>query len=471
MYIFCICCYKQRHEENLEDSINASKAIVNGKAPVQIYVVSPTPPGTIKRSTHGDQALQDDKILEIDSQEDIIKEQSIVVEQKIVQHAYVEDNEEKEAKIIDLLDQVLQAEEDSYGELISLKEQKEDETEEQENDTHRKSLSELSDAGSEASMGIQVLSKYDVIVQVHREDLPKLNEEEEKIDKEEADFKDSDVNMDEEVTVFNDSDSRTDESGYSDTIDKTALNESMEDFKEDADIPNIPTPPPLDESYFASPGFKKSYTMSAMPSKNKIIEPEEGNKRESVMSNNSYDDGPMVFGSDKQMNFMSKLENLFQTKMAGNDEEPIKRSNSVGNVVDNTDDNKIPERPAIWLDLKKEIMLGEAAHNLRHVPIQDNNNKTPIDDTDDEEPSLSRDDLKSKLESIFATGGPKPRKARLMKSNPPTPEEAYQTDTSSTESVAKLPKMEKNDTLKRQRTKFGEVLNSFRLTLNKDDEV
>lgn len=471
MYIFCVCCYKQRHEENLEDSINASKTIVNGKAPVQIYVVSPTPPGTIKRSTEVNQALQDDKIIEIDSQEDIIKEQPIVVEQKIIQHAYVEDNGEKEAKIIDLLDQVLQAEEDSYGELISLKEQKENETEEQENDTHRKSLSELSDAGSEASMGIQVLSKYDVIVQVHREDLPKLNEEEERIDKEEAERKDSDVNMDEEVTAFNDSDSRTDESGYSDTIDKTALNESMEDFKEDADIPNIPTPPPLDESYFASPGFKKSYTMSAMPSTNKIIEPEEINKRESIMSNNSHDDGTMVFGSDKQMNFMSKLENLFQTKMAGNDEEPIKRSNSVGNVVDNTDDNKIPERPAMWLDLKKEIMLGVNAQNLRHIHMEDNNNKTPIDDTDDEEPSLSREDLKSKLESIFATGGPKPMKARLMKSNPPTPEEAYQTDTSSTESIEKHPKMEKNDTLKRQRTKFGEVLNSFRLTLNKDDEV
>lgn len=316
MYIFCVCCYKQGNEENLEDSINASKAIVNGKAPVQIYVVSPTPPGTIKRNTQGDHPLQDDKIIEIDLQDDITKEEPIVVEQKIVQHAYVEDNEEKEAKIIDLLDQVLQAEEDSYGELISLKEQKE--TEEQENDTHRKSLSELSDAGSEASMGIQVLSKYDVIVQVHREDLPKLNEEEEKIDKDEEAFKDCDVNIDEEVTAFNDSDSRTDESGYSDTIDKTALNESMEDFKEDADITNIPTPPPLDESYFASPGFKKSYTMSAMPSKHKIIEPEE-NKRESVLSNNSYDDGPMVFGSDKQMNFMSKLENLFQTKMAGNE--------------------------------------------------------------------------------------------------------------------------------------------------------
>lgn len=471
MYIVCVCCYKQRNEENLEDSINASKAIVNGKVPVQIYVVSPTPPGTIKRNTQGDPALQDHKILELHSQEDIIKEQPIVVEQKIVQHAYIEDNEEKEAKIIDLLDQVLQAEEDSYGEIISLKEQKEDETEEQDNDTHRKSLSELSDAGSEASMGIQVLSKYDVIVQVHREDLPKLNEEEEKIDKEEAEFKEGNVNMDEEVTAFNDSDSRTDESGYSDTIDKTALNESMEDFKEDADIPNIPTPPPLDESYFASPGFKKSYTMSAIPLKNKIIEPEKGNKRESVMSNNSYDDGPMVFGSDKQMNFMSKLENLFQTKMAGNDEEPIKRSNSVGNVVENTDDDKIPERPAIWLDLKKEIMLGVAAQNLRHIHTEDNNNKAPIDETDEEEPSLSREDLKSKLESIFATGGPKPMKARLMKSNPPTPEEAYQTDTSSTESIAKLPKMEKNDTLKRQKTKFGEVLDSFRLTLNKDDEV
>lgn len=409
--------------------------------------------------------MHEDKIQEVDQHEDIIKELPIITEKIQLQHAYVEDNEEKEAKIIDLLDQVLQAEEDSYGELISLKEQKEEEVKVQEEDAHRKSLSELSDAGSEASLGIQVLSKYDVIAQVHREDLPKLNEEEEKSDKDDE-FKGCDSNMDEEVTAFNDSDSRTDESGYSDTFDKTALNESMEDFKED--IPHIPTPPPLDESYFASPGFKKAYTISASPSR-KVIEQEQETKRESIKSNNSIDDTPMVFGSDKQMHFMSKLENIFQTKMADHEEKPIKRSNSVGNVVENTEDMKIPERPAFILELNKEIILGEVAQNLRHV--EDSNDNNTSAETDEEESSLSREDLKSKLESIFSTGGPKLMKARLMKSNPPSPEEAYQTDASSTESIEKVPKMEKNDTLKRQKTKFGEVLNSFRLTLNKDDEV
>lgn len=449
----------------MEDSIQAtSKANTNGKAPVQIYVVSPTPPGTIKRSNHGENVLHEDKIQEVDQHEDIIKELPIITEKIQLQHAYVEDNEEKEAKIIDLLDQVLQAEEDSYGELISLKEQKEEEIV-QEEDAHRKSLSELSDAGSEASLGIQILSKYDVIAQVHREDLPKLNEEEEKSDKDDE-FKGCDSNMDEEVTAFNDSDSRTDESGYSDTFDKTALNESMEDFKED--IPHIPTPPPLDESYFASPGFKKAYTISASPSR-KVIEQEQETKRESIKSNNSIDDTPMVFGSDKQMHFMSKLENIFQTKIADHEEKPIKRSNSVGNVVENTEVMKIPERPAFILELNKEIILGEVAQNLRHV--EDNNDNKTSAETDEEESSLSREDLKSKLESIFSTGGPKLMKARLMKSNPPSPEEAYQTDASSTESIEKVPKMEKNDTLKRQKTKFGEVLNSFRLTLNKDDEV
>ncbi|CAH2255209.1 cationic amino acid transporter 2-like [Pararge aegeria] len=468
VYIFCVCCYKQKYEENLEESINSTaKTNVNGKPPVQIYVVSPTPPGTTKRSNHGERALQNGNIQEISLHEDIQKEQPIITEQMQVQHAYFEDNEEKEAKIIDLLDQVLQAEEDSYEEIISLKEQNADESKVEENVPHRKSLSELSDAGSEASLGNQVLSKYDVIVQVHREDLPKLNEQEEKSEKEEAEFQDCEINMDEEeVTAFNDSDSRTDESGYSDTIDKTALNESMEDFKED--IPNIPTPPPLDESYFATPAFKKAYTISARPSKNSVIKPEEEKKRESVKSNNSYDDTPMVFGSDKQMNFMSKLENIFQTKMTGHEEEPLKRSNSVGNVVANTDDIRIPERPSIFMDLQKEIMLGEVAQNLRHINLED---KTPPTGTDEEETNLSREDLKSKLESIFAQGGPKPMKSRLMTTNPPTPEEAYQTDTSSSESIAKMPKMEKNDTLKRQKSKFGEVLNSFRLTLNKDDEV
>ncbi|XP_052741525.1 high affinity cationic amino acid transporter 1-like [Bicyclus anynana] len=468
VYIFCVCCYKQKYEVGLDDSINTKqKPIVNGKAPVQIYVVSPTPPSATRRSNQGEQILQDD-VIEVVLRDDIVKEEPIITEHILVQHAYIEDNEEKEAKIIDLLDQVLQAEEDSYGEIISLKEQKVDEprvddTKVEENDVHRKSLSNLSDAGSEASMGHQVLSKYDVIAQVHREDLPKVNEEEEKNEKE-AEFKDYD--LDEEVTAFNDSDSRTDESGYSDTIDKTALNESMEDFKEN--IPRIPTPPPFDESYFATPAFKKSYTIAARPLRKSVVESEEENKRESVLSNTSYDDTPMVFGSDKQMNFMSKLENIFQTKMTGPDEEPVKRSSSLDNVVENTNDIKIPERPSMFFDLKKEIMLGAAAQNLRHVHEED---KSSAVNADEEESSLSREELKTKLESIFAQGGPKPMNAKLMKSNPPTPEEASQTDTLSSDSLVKEPKMEKNDTLKRQKSKFGEVLNSFRLTLNKDDEV
>ncbi|CAH0715868.1 unnamed protein product, partial [Brenthis ino] len=472
VYILCVCCYKRRMNDDSDDINKSIQAAVNGKPPVQIYVVSPTPPDTISRSNKGDDSLhRDDRIREIKLKEDfVISKVPFVTEELIIQHAYYEDNEEKEAKIIDLLDQVLQAEEDSYGEIVSLKEQEETKNEDVilEQETHRKSLSELSDAGSDASMGNQVLSKYDVIVQVHREDLPKVNEEEERSDNEVNIDEENEMNdVDEDITAFNDSDSRTDESGYSDTIDKMALNESLDDLKDDE--PNIPPPPPLDENFFTSPTFKKAYTISVRPSKSKIMDDEERKPRESVLSNNSIDDSPMIFGSDKQMNFMSKLNNIFQNKIISGSEDDThrRRSNSTGNVVDNTDLEILP-RPVMLLELKKEILSRETAQNLRHVEVEDS--KTS-DSDEEQDSSLSREDLKLKLENIFAAGGPQPMKSRLMKSNPPTPEEAYQTDTSSTESISKLPNMEKNDTLKRQKTKFGDVLNSLKMTLNKDEVV
>lgn len=406
------------------------------------------------------------------------------------------DLKQKEAKIIDLLDQVLQAEEDNYVEIVSLKE----ENIEDKNMVpiplivepipHRKSLSDLSDAGSDASLGNQVLSKYDVIAQVHREDLPKVNEDVEK----ETNIIEHNGEH-EELTAFNDSEtnSRTDESGYSDTIDKSALNDSTDDARED--IPYIPEPPPFDENYFAQSYFKTSYSV---PSRSKrspsILEPEKETKpRESVQSSNS-NDGIIVFGSDRQVNFMSKLSTIFKNKMEENDEVNLKRSNSTGNMRA-AQDVTIPERPSIQLALKKEILAAHSSPRLRPVtrpnlqsittpnlqPVETPNlqsNATPnaeatATETEDVEDDsmMSRENLKSKLENIFAAGGPKPPKSRLMKSNPPTPEEAYQTDASSVESISKLPKMEKNDTLKRQRDKFGDVLNSFRLSLNSDDAV
>ncbi|XP_046966368.1 cationic amino acid transporter 2-like [Vanessa cardui] len=484
IYFLCVYCYKQNVEENLQDNINACvNKNVNGKAPVQIYVVSPTPPDTISRSNKGgDQIIeQDDRIQVIDekSQEDIVVNKvPFVTEEVIIQHAYYEDNEEKEAKIIDLLDQVLQAEEDSYAEILSLKENNEEEnvTKEQENDTHRKSLSELSDAGSDASMGNQVLSKYDVIAEVHREDLPIVNEEEERSDREETEInqENDEIIEYEDITAFNDSDtnSQTDESGYSDTIDKTVLCESVDNLKEDE--PKIPVPPPLDENFFAKPSFQKSYTISVRPPKPRIGDSEEEGKnipRTSVQSNSSYDDTPMVFGSDKQMSFMSKLNNIFQNKIASENDDQThrRRSNSTGNPIDNSELVSNKSRPLIFFDLKKEITSQKAAQNLRPVNIEPVKQQE-IDD-EDTDTSLSREDLKSKLESLFAAGGPKLSRSRVMKSNPPTPEESYQTDTSSNESIPHMPKVEKNDTLGRQRTKFGEVLNSFRLTLNKDDNV
>ncbi|XP_050350877.1 cationic amino acid transporter 2-like [Nymphalis io] len=484
VYFLCVCFYKQNVKHNLQDNINASGHMnVNGKAPVQIYVVSPTPPDTISRSNKGDEIIkQDDRIQVIDekSQEDIaVSKVPFVTEEILVQHAYYEDNEEKEAKIIDLLDQVLQAEEDSYAEILSLKENNEEEnvTKEQENIIHRKSLSDLSDAGSDASMGNQVLSKYDVIAEVHREDLPRVNEEEERSDREtEINQENDDIIEYEDITAFNDSDtnSQTDESGYSDTIDKTVLCESIDNLKDEE--PKIPVPPPLDENFFVNPSFKKSYTISVRPPKPRTVDSDDESKnmpRASVQSNSSYDDTPMVFGSDKQMSFMSKLNNIFQNKIeirkSENDEQTHRRrSNSTGNAVENNEFALNRGRPPIFLDLKNEIISQKVAQNLRPLNVEQIKQQTDDEDTDT---SLSREDLKLKLESLFAAGGPKLSKSRVMKSNPPTPEESYQTDTSSTESISNIPKIEKNDTLGRQRTKFGEVLNSFRLTLNKEDDV
>ncbi|KAG6449185.1 hypothetical protein O3G_MSEX005918 [Manduca sexta] len=462
IYIICICCYKRK--DIVEDKTTARHENKNGTPPVQIVVESPTPPDTMNRiSTYGG----DDTIEEMDNEtEGSVRGLTMLAkraseppktEEITIHQAYVENNEEKEAKIIDLLDQVLQAEEDTYGEVISLQDQKEDIP--VRNEVQRKSISELSDAGSDASLGNQGLSKYDVIAQVHREDLPRVNEEEERREDED----------DEQVTAFNDSEtnSRTDESGYSDTLDsRNTLSENVEG-KEDA--PYIPVPPPLDENFFRSPHFKKSYTISARPTKKEGEEEEEEKPRSSVNSNNSQEEDNITFGSDRQIHFMSKLNNLFQNKISGSDDdEPRKRSHSTGNVTEGTEFSPIKERKSLFLDLQKEIISREAAQNLKPVNSEDTNS---VEEEPEEDTSMSRQDLKSKLENIFATGGPNLLKPRLMKSNPPTPEEAYQTDTSSTESIAKLPKVDKNDTLKRQKAKFGEVLNSFRLSMNKDDEV
>lgn len=448
-------------------------AIENGKAPVQIIVESPTPPDTIARtSNYGGDTIQEEDEIQEDIQESIVR--SIVPmkkEETVLHQAYIENNEEKEAKIIDLLDQVLQAEEDTYGEMISLTEVKDEDvvSTSQETEVHRKSLSELSDAGSDASLGNPGLSKYDVIAQVHREDLPRVNEEEEKSERE--DIIDSEDEDDEQVTAFNDSDSRTDESGYSDTIDRNALSESLEESKED--IPNIPVPPPLPDLLFLSPNFIKSYTIASKHSKPQPPpedDDDENRPRESITSNSTLGEDNMTFGSDRQMNFMSKLNNIFQTKIISNDdEEPRKRSHSTGNVVENTEFSTIPQRPSMFMALQNEITSKEAAQNLRPVNAEE---KPEVElEEEKEDLILTRQDLKSKLEGIFAAGGPQLLKPRLMKSNPPTPEDSYQTDTSSTESIPKLPKMERNDTLKRQKDKFSAVLNSFRLSFKDDDVV
>ncbi|XP_063364035.1 cationic amino acid transporter 2-like [Cydia amplana] len=478
VYLTCICCYKRQE-------CNDTHTHKNGKPPVQIIIESPTPPDTIAASStkrgegnHSEQEMSEIRPASpIELKEKVVR--NVIQEEVIVQQAaIIENSDEKEAKIIDLLDQVLQAEEDTYsvkgidnyGEITENAEDVIIVSTSPECIPHRKSLSELSDAGSDASLGNQVLSKYDVIAQVHREDLPKLSEEDDHNVLNEE-------NEHEQVTAFNDSDtnSQTDESGYSDTIDRTALTESVEEIKED--IPNIPEPPPFDENFFTSPNFKKAYTFSSRPNKPTLQVSgqdyqEEEKHRESIKSNNSQDDMTITFGSDRQVNFMSKLSQIYQTKIADHEEEqtikPGRRSQSTGNVIENTEYNmNSRERPQIFLDMKKELLARDAS-SLRPVNKEDEGAEEP---ESEEETSMTRADLKSKLENIFATGGPMLLKPRLMKSNPPTPEESYQTDVSSTESIAKTPKMDKNDTIGRQRARFGEVLNSFRLSLNKDDEV
>ncbi|XP_050675731.1 cationic amino acid transporter 3-like [Leptidea sinapis] len=465
VYFISLCCYKRLGDDN---STHANK---NGKPPVQIFVEQPTPPNTIKVGNKGGTKIRDGveqinmTAMVSNGKGNVMRNHTLITEDIIVQQAYVEDNEEKEAKIIDLLDQVIQAEEDSYGEIISLKDMKQDDEIERATIEGRKSLSELSDAGSDASVGNQVLSKYDVIAQVHREDLPKLDEEEEKCDLENED---NISNLSDDININEDNNSRTDESGYSDTLDKTPIYEPEEEPNQE--IINIPVPPPLDENFFASPTFIKSHTISVRPPKPRNKEPEEELKpRESIKSNGSNDDGHMIFGSDKQVNFMSKLNNIFQNKMLTPNKEDIDekkaRSLSTGNVIDTSQLAMDRERSQLFLELKKVITSPRNTQNLRPIIAVDNSNSDGEDEI-----SMSREDLKSKLENIFSIGGPQLLKTRLMKSNPPTPEEAYQTDSSSTDSIPKLPKMEKNDTLKRQKDKFGEVLNSFRLTL-KDDQV
>ncbi|CAK1551025.1 unnamed protein product [Leptosia nina] len=473
VYIVCVCCYKSKCEDN-KDFTPSHHSNKNGSR-VQIFVESPTPPESIKsNNTDAEQITQEEKRNTLVIRESERRALPCITEEIVVQQAaVVEDSSEKEAKIIDLLDQVIQAEEDSYGEIISLKEQPEEKktsvaqvTTER---TQRKSLSDVSDAGSDASMGNQMLSKYDVIAQVHREDLPRLEEEDEKLEyslsnKEDEKIVDGIEGENNNYLDESDNNSRTDESGYSDTLDKTPLNE----LPDDKEIVNIPVPPPLDENFFASPTFKKAYTISVRPTKVRSPEPDE-KPRESVQSNGSVDDEPMTFGSDKQIHFMSKLDTIFKNKISEsgeNGEEKRTRSNSAGNLTENTELSSLNrERPKLFLDLKKELQTREKTQILKPVKAEE-----PTEINEEEDQSLSKADLKSKLENIFALGGPKPMKARLMKSNPPTPEEAYQTDTSSTESIQKLPKMEKNDTLKRQKDKFGEVLNSLRLSL-KDDQV
>lgn len=515
IYFIFLCIYTQAEGEtdDLDDNV-----INNGRSTVKIIVESPTPPHTLTRFKKHDE--QEENINTVDTNQPVIPK-------PFMQEMQIENSAEKEAKIIDLLDQVLQAEEDSYGEVLSLKETKSENeevvnsNENEVNIPHRKSLSELSDAGSDASMGNQVLSKYDVIAQVHREDLPKLKEEEE----ERADILDDD---DEEVTAFNESEtnSRTDESGYSDTLDRPTLGGSIEDtnisnipvpppldenyFKtavplgykkfntlplshtkdvleenntlskersDAGDISNIPVPPPFDENFFKTPAplnLKKYNTASSKHSK----EEDDDNVHEprlSIESNNSQGEDNIRFGSSRQIKLMSKLNDIFQKSMSGEEDVPRTRSQSTSNSIDaELAVAASRERPQVFLDLKKELLSKETLPSLRPVNIETEKPvvSKPVESEEEEDQAMSRNELKSKLENIFALGGPQLlAKPRLMKSNPPTPEEAYHTDASSTESIPKFPKMEKNDTLKRQKDKFSEVLNSFRISINNDDKV
>ncbi|KAL4718403.1 hypothetical protein ACJJTC_014667, partial [Scirpophaga incertulas] len=487
VYAICVWCYKQNKTSNLEENLKTfSHTNKNGKTPIHIIIEAPTPPGTTGRPNNTE--VNNESNNNVKSPKDATESEESKVQNEIVPYevddeakqysAVYENNEEKEAKIIDLLDQVLQAEEDAFGEIISLKGLNDDE--DNASIKHdivicNKSLSEISDAGSDASISHDVLSKYNVIVQVHREDLPKTAEENLQSVNEAILERNQETGEYELVTVFNDSEttSRTDESGYSDTIDKTALNDSAEDVK---DAPYIPTPPPLDESFFTFPNFKKAYTVPKKPSKLKVEETEEENKpRASVQSSGSQGDNNLVFGTVRQINFLSKLNNIFQNKMISNDEveEQRKRSNSTGNAVETIPLEVSRDRAALFADLKKEVKLRETSQNLRPVNRDEiNNSKVENNDEDNEtDDGMSREALKSKLESIFANGPFV--KPRLMKSNPPTPEEAYQTEaeSSSTESIPNPPKVEKNDTLSRQKAKFSEVMYSLQLSLNKVDSI
>ncbi|XP_026760973.1 cationic amino acid transporter 2-like [Galleria mellonella] len=479
VYVLCLNCYKRNKNNYLQKNTTIFTHVgKNGKPSVQIVVESPTPPGTVRSNSEGiDNNIQIDDRCEfvLNVIEEIKDDTEMKTEENIIQQAVIETNYEKEAKIIDLLDQVLQAEEDSYGEIISLKDDNNVNEEVTENVIQRKSLGELSDAGSDISLGNQGLSKYDVIAQVHREDLSVVSEEEEKDDGETIN---EHVNKILEANQ-SETNSRTDESGYSDTFDKMALNDSIEDVKEAR--PYIPAPPPFDENVFEKSYLKKSYSMpkaKIKPVDVSLESEEETRPGENLQSNNpsgdnSNGDDYMIFGSEKQIDFMSKLSNIFQNKINTENEEQEhrKRSHSIGDATEHID-STTSNRPLIFEDLKKEIIANKGK-TLRPTNIVDNSNDTEPETQveDDENSSMSRQDLKTKLESIFANGGTKLVKPRLMKSNPPTPEEVYQTDSSSSESIYKNAKTEKNDTLNRQKAKFSVVLNSFRESLNTDDKV
>lgn len=428
---------------------------MNGKGPIQIVIEEPTPPNTIREVDTTDKIANQNRTLadvdaDIEEINDAISPTNTVM--AVITEETIEQNEEKEAKIIDLLDQVIQAEEDTYGDDCSMIEAR---IEEQINSTasepitpHRKSFSNLSDAGSDASLGNPGLSQYDVVAQVHREDLPKLVEE--NIEDE------NDLNKleDEQVTFFNDSEtaSRTDESGYSDTTDNNLLNESIEELKESQ--PYIPPPPPLDENFFVMP-LKKPYTIAIRPMIN-----DEVARRDSIKSTTS-NDNTIVFGSERQQSFSTKLSGILLKQVPTNqeNEKVMKRSNSINDLTEI--DVEYRERPSLFLDLKKEITAGDRA--LKPVKI-DNKANDELDKKEDEE-EVSKQDIKSRLESIFASGGAQLVKPRLIKSFPPAPEEKRTVVT-----LERLPKVEKSDTLKLQKAKFNEVLNSFKM-LAKDDQV
>ncbi|XP_048478372.1 cationic amino acid transporter 3 [Plutella xylostella] len=525
IYFTSVWCYSLR-QSNPDNDVNSASnphAEKNGKHKLQIVIEPPTPSGTMERKQMEEKAQTpspppptQDKITNIDK----INTVQFLTEEIIVQQAVIDHYEEKEAKIIDLLDQVLQAEEDAYGEVKSITSEDNIVALPEPNvpsDTvilYNKSYSELSDAGSEASLSITGLSKYDVIAQVHREDMPivseesnsmenivlekTLNEEDQNLDPNEENQPTNEIhnqpeginetnvlsNEHEQVTRFNESESNsgTDESGYSDTTDFNNLNDSVEDT---TDEPKIPSPPPMDENYFATPIFKKSYTIASRPNKSKLDDVVENTPRESVTSNASNDDN-IVFGSARQQSFMSKLNNIFQTKILNPEEviekkpEALKRSLSVGNLAKNNDlklanndDTSPPPPPPMLLfaDLKKELLSRDNS-SLKSVSVREKEpeNIEEEDEIEGRDTSLSKEDLKSKLENLFATGGPKPFR-QTSHTNLSTPEETNETETSSVDSTPKIPKIEKNDTLKRQKAIFGEVLNSFRLSLHKDDNV